>query len=111
MKTEEFSKLSPVKQCPICGGKLDKGYFHAPRGIYWSEKRHRAGVIAMDFVMPGGLWASDIMPALKCVKCGIAVSDIRSTFTPKGFLKKCIKCGKEIPIASEECQYCGTKQK
>jgi predicted RNA-binding Zn-ribbon protein involved in translation (DUF1610 family) len=26
------------------------------------------------------------------------------------FLKKCVKCGKEIPIASEECQCCGTKQ-
>jgi rRNA maturation endonuclease Nob1 len=29
---------------------------------------------------------------------------------PKAFLKKCVKCGREIPIASEECQYCGTKQ-
>lgn len=29
----------------------------------------------------------------------------------KGFLKKCVNCGKEIPIASEECQHCGTKQK
>lgn len=30
--------------------------------------------------------------------------------TPKGFLKKCVRCDKQIPIASEECQYCGTKQ-
>jgi len=30
--------------------------------------------------------------------------------TPKAFLKKCVKCGKEIPIASEECQYCKAKQ-
>lgn len=30
--------------------------------------------------------------------------------TPKNFLKQCIKCGKEIPIASEICPYCGTKQ-
>lgn len=30
--------------------------------------------------------------------------------TPKGFLKKCIECGREIPIASEECPYCKTKQ-
>ena len=29
---------------------------------------------------------------------------------PRAFLKKCVECGKEIPIASEECQYCGTKQ-
>ncbi|MDH5793672.1 MAG: hypothetical protein OEZ18_03805 [Candidatus Bathyarchaeota archaeon] len=30
--------------------------------------------------------------------------------TPKTFLKECPKCGREIPIASEECQYCETKQ-
>ena len=30
--------------------------------------------------------------------------------TPKGFLKLCSKCGKEIPIASEKCPYCGTEQ-
>lgn len=29
---------------------------------------------------------------------------------PKAFLKRCVKCGREIPIASEECQYCITKQ-
>lgn len=26
------------------------------------------------------------------------------------FLKRCVNCNKEIPIASEECQYCGAKQ-
>ncbi|MGQ9625207.1 MAG: hypothetical protein ACUVT9_07565 [Candidatus Bathycorpusculaceae bacterium] len=30
--------------------------------------------------------------------------------TPKAFLKKCVQCQKEIPIASEECPYCETKQ-
>ena len=29
---------------------------------------------------------------------------------PKAFLKNCPECGREIPIASEECQYCKTKQ-
>ena len=29
---------------------------------------------------------------------------------PRGFLKKCVRCGREIPIASEECPYCRTKQ-
>jgi hypothetical protein len=32
------------------------------------------------------------------------------THTPESFLKNCAKCGKEIPIASEECPYCKTKQ-
>jgi chromosome segregation ATPase len=30
--------------------------------------------------------------------------------TSKSYLKKCFECGKEIPIASEECQYCGAAQ-
>ena len=30
--------------------------------------------------------------------------------TPKSFLKKCLNCGQEIPIASETCPYCGSKQ-
>ena len=30
--------------------------------------------------------------------------------TPIAFLKKCVKCGRQIPIASEKCSYCGTKQ-
>jgi predicted RNA-binding Zn-ribbon protein involved in translation (DUF1610 family) len=30
--------------------------------------------------------------------------------TPKAFLKKCIACGKAIPIASEQCPYCRQKQ-
>ena len=33
-----------------------------------------------------------------------------STDDAKPFLKRCIRCGKEIPMASEECRYCGTKQ-
>jgi predicted RNA-binding Zn-ribbon protein involved in translation (DUF1610 family) len=30
--------------------------------------------------------------------------------TPNAFLKKCVNCGKQIPIASEQCQYCKSKQ-
>jgi len=29
---------------------------------------------------------------------------------PVSFFKKCAACGREIPIASEECRYCGAKQ-
>ena len=30
--------------------------------------------------------------------------------TPKSFLKSCVRCGKDIPIASEECKFCGAQQ-
>jgi len=31
--------------------------------------------------------------------------------TPKVFLKSCVNCGKDIPIASETCPHCGAEQK
>lgn len=31
--------------------------------------------------------------------------------TPKVFLKPCVKCGKDIPIAAETCSFCGAEQK
>jgi len=53
-----------------------------------------------------------------CPKCGEVrlFSDEKAKqsllrLTPKTFLKKCIGCGKDIPIASEECPYCGKRQK
>jgi hypothetical protein len=30
--------------------------------------------------------------------------------TRKSFLKECVKCGKRIPIASEDCKFCGAHQ-
>jgi len=52
-----------------------------------------------------------------CPKCGEVrfFADEKSMqyllkLTPKEFLKKCVKCEKNIPIASEHCPYCGTEQ-
>ncbi|MEM3616392.1 MAG: zinc-ribbon domain-containing protein [Candidatus Bathyarchaeia archaeon] len=52
-----------------------------------------------------------------CPKCGEVrfFADEKSMqsllkITPRQFLKKCVKCGKDIPIASEYCPYCGAEQ-
>jgi rubrerythrin len=34
----------------------------------------------------------------------------QNTDTPRSFLKVCVKCRKKIPIASEECPFCGARQ-
>ncbi|MDH5482290.1 MAG: PF20097 family protein [Candidatus Bathyarchaeota archaeon] len=111
-ENEVFSKLASIITCPICGGELEKGFFNAPRGVYWSNRKHVLGMILADYVMPSALWSQDNVPALKCENCGIAVIDYRAPgYTPKSFLKTCVKCGNEIPIASEECPYCEARQK
>jgi DNA-directed RNA polymerase subunit RPC12/RpoP len=50
-----------------------------------------------------------------CPRCGkIELTATEQTaarlLSRKGF-KKCVKCGKRIPLASEKCQYCGAPQK
>ena len=112
-KEVEFSRLISVKECPVCGGNLDEVYLTAPRGFYLSAEKAKLGVYFLDTVMPSvsSVTLLENAPALKCENCGIAIIDCRAPrYTPKSFLKNCVKCGKEIPIASEECQHCGTKQ-
>jgi len=57
-----------------------------------------------------------------CPKCGkvelqadeaarqLLLKEKRRGETPESFLEICIRCGKRIPIASEECHFCGSKQ-
>jgi len=64
------------------------------------------------------MWSGECLRAYRCKECGIFICYERGKQpdyegvggTPKGFLKKCINCGEEIPVASEACSYCGTKQ-
>jgi len=39
-KEVEFSRLISVKECPKCGGTLDKGYFTAIWGMFWDTEKH-----------------------------------------------------------------------
>ena len=96
---------SEVKKCPKCGGEM----VEADRLV--AHTRVLAGV---SLAKKGDLVGDKIIPYY-CGKCGYIefYKKLKPTEPPQpqGFSKKCVKCGKEIPIASEECQYCGTKQK
>jgi len=110
----EFSRVVSVKKCPNCGGELNKGYFTAPRGMFWDTKKHGLDSMAADYVKPAltSVWTLENVPALKCEKCGVAIIDTKKIGrTPRSFLKKCIQCDELIPIASEYCPKCGTKQR
>jgi hypothetical protein len=50
--------------------------------------------------------------ALTAKKKPLSVHDFlaRTAYRSKAFMKKCVKCGQEIPIASEQCQYCEADQ-
>jgi len=107
---EEFSKLISIEECPLCNRKLDKGFIIATWEIRWDTEKRKP--IALYFMM-GPLIRGHSAPALRCKSCEIVIFDYESylsDLTPKSFLKKCMGCGKEIPIAELQCQYCGAKQ-
>jgi hypothetical protein len=112
-ESEVFSKLGPIKECPICGGELDKGYIGASGGVTWDAKKSKRLFVYM--------WSAALMlpfytqniPALRCKNCELVLFHYGkgiSQKTSKNYLKKCVTCGKEIPIASEECPNCEAKQ-
>lgn len=49
-----------------------------------------------------------------CPKCGkidfSATEQTGAMLLNRSGLKKCLSCGKRIPLAAEECQHCGAKQ-
>jgi rRNA maturation endonuclease Nob1 len=113
-ENKEFSRLTSVNKCPNCGGKLDKGYFTAIRGMYWDTEKFGLTRYLIDRMLSG--WTRqfelDNAPAKRCERCGIAILDYGVLGkTPRSFFKKCVQCGELIPIASDYCPKCGTKQK
>jgi hypothetical protein len=36
--------------------------------------------------------------------------EVEKKVRTRSFVKNCVSCGSEIPIASEECEFCGSKQ-
>ena len=111
MNAKEFLRLSSIKKCPLCGGELEEGYMLAPRGIYWDTKSNKLSILGAEALKSSWAWTMPQGPALRCKSCGIAILDYtRIKETPKSFLKKCVRCSKMIPIASEYCAECGTPQ-
>ena len=101
---------SEVEKCPKCGGQMVEASRLVTRafslkgvilpGVSLAKKRDVLG----DRIIP-----------FYCEDCGYIEfyksPPARYTEeTPEFFLKKCVECDEEIPVASEECQYCGTKQ-
>jgi predicted RNA-binding Zn-ribbon protein involved in translation (DUF1610 family) len=103
---------SEVKKCYSCGGEMQFAQripfrIKGTPGLYklfigeWGELDEE--MLSFDVYV--------------CPECGLTnlYADEKAKqyllrLTPKTFLKRCVKCGKEIPIASEECQYCGARQ-
>jgi len=96
--------MSEVKKCPKCNGRM----VEAHRLV--AHTRVLAGV---SLAKRGDILGDRIIPHY-CENCGYIefYKEMKTGEQPqeRGFLKSCIQCGRQIPIASERCQHCGAEQ-
>jgi len=105
--------------CPYCSESMELGWVAGVGGVYWRKKEWglpklvafnlgealgpRASYYQLSLTMPH-------VTAYRCVNCRVVLIRYAEKEASKAFLKKCVKCGKKIPLASEECPFCKTKQ-
>jgi len=65
--------MSEELKCPKCGGTLEKGYVHAPRGIYWDTKKHAWSVMFTEELVSNLAFPSPIASGLRCETCKIVL--------------------------------------
>ena len=70
---EKFAKLSSIAKCPLCGRDLGRGYVSPEGGLHWDTKEHRWVMGAEHLAFDTFLTKN--MPALRCVRCKIAILD------------------------------------
>jgi len=71
---------------------------------------HSDSSSAMGMLFVGVLLLAVSLASMHMKNKPISVHDFRARAASRVFMKKCVKCGKEIPIASEQCQYCEADQ-
>jgi len=66
--------------------------------------------------LPVGTLVAGVFLMVICLKTlgakkrPVSIREFRSRAGSMAFLKKCVNCGKEIPIGSEQCEHCGASQ-
>ena len=105
--------VGEIVNCPECGGAMEKGFIIS-NAVRWSDKKHAQWALGQEAIIPVNLAALSNVEAYRCPKCRLVLFHYqipRAEITPESFLKKCIKCGEAIPIASDYCPKCGAEQK
>lgn len=96
--------MNEAAKCPKCSGEM----IEAHRLV-----AHTRVLSGVSLAKKGDLLGDRIIP-FYCRDCGYIefYKEMKEAEQPpeQGFLKKCLKCGRQIPIAAEECQHCGASQ-
>jgi hypothetical protein len=65
--------VSELLKCPKCGGPLEKGYIHAPRGIYWDTEKHDWNVLFSEELLSQFALTMPKAQGFRCPKCKLVL--------------------------------------
>jgi DNA-directed RNA polymerase subunit RPC12/RpoP len=97
--------------CPICGRpvRIDKGFVCKKCG-----KEDLCGYCVEEIIGSDGIRRGFCKECVIAERSRTLADTPKDSYvysnTPKSFLKRCTKCGEEIPIASESCPICHREQ-
>ena len=101
---------SEVRKCSKCGGQM----VEASRLVTRAFSLRGVILPGVSLAKKGDMLGDRIVP-FYCEGCGYiefykSPPARHAGETPEAFLKKCVECGEENPVAAEECSHCGAKQ-
>jgi hypothetical protein len=68
--------MSGVNRCPKCGGVMEAGFIHAPRGILWDPEPHKWSVWGLERLLGSGVVVTiPVTEAYRCTKCRLVIFD------------------------------------
>ncbi|WXG41973.1 MAG: PF20097 family protein [Candidatus Freyarchaeum deiterrae] len=65
--------MNEVKKCPECGGELEKGFVHVPRGLFWDTKEHKYGIGSSERLLSSWSWTMPRASGLICKNCRLVL--------------------------------------
>jgi hypothetical protein len=75
-RERDFSKLSGIKKCPRCGGRLDEGYTIMYGGSLWNENKPGFLKFAgLNNPLTNPSLRTPAFPSLRCRKCHFVIFD------------------------------------
>nr|MDO8081053.1 PF20097 family protein [Candidatus Freyarchaeota archaeon] len=66
--------MSEVRNCPICGGELEKGFVYASHGIRWNSKEHKHIAVGEILIrLSFFTFTAPRASGLRCKKCRLVL--------------------------------------
>lgn len=65
--------MSDTMKCPRCGEPMEKGYIHAPRGIYWDTEKHDWNIWSSEELLSQFALTMPKAQRYRCTNCKIVL--------------------------------------